>query len=167
MARVNLSIVAAVGLAIMVGQVRSARAEVKEGDRAAELSGAKDAGGHKVKLRSYRGKWMVVTFGASWCKPCGKELPAYERLARHHKDVVFLAVNIDSDVAKGKKFVKRSGLRVMHAAFDPSGSAAELYEPPTMPFDLRHRPQRDRAQAQRRLPLRRRRRALQVPDQGQ
>ncbi len=134
MSRVTLSIAAAVGLAIVVGQVGTARAEVKEGDRAADLSGAKDAHGHKVSLKSHRGKWMVVTFGASWCKPCGKELPAYERLARHMKDVVFLAVNIDSDVSKGKAFVKRSGLKAMHAAFDPSGAAAQKYEPPTMPL---------------------------------
>jgi peroxiredoxin len=111
-----------------------ATADVRAGDRASELR-AKDGKGKRVKLKSLRGKWVVLTFGASWCKPCKKELPAYEKLARQFKgkDVVFVAVNIDSSVKKGKKFNKRMGLRAVHAVYDPSGSTAETYDPPTTP----------------------------------
>lgn len=115
----------------------SAHAEVRSGERAADLVGVKDARGRAVNLKAYRGKWVVLTFGASWCKPCKKELPAYEKLARRlaaaGKPVVFVAVNIDSDKQAGKKFMKQAGLKVVRAGYDPAGSSAKLYDPPTTP----------------------------------
>jgi thiol-disulfide isomerase/thioredoxin len=60
----------------------SARADVlKVGDRLAELDVAIDAAGKPVKLKSWKGKWLVVTVGADWCKPCAKELPTWDKLA--------------------------------------------------------------------------------------
>ena len=110
-------------------------AAVGEGDRAAELVGAKDAKGRKVRLKSYRDKIVVVTFGASWCEPCKKELPAWEKLAKKYKGqgVVFLAVNIDKDLAKGKQFVKQAKLSAMRAVYEPDGASVESYDPPSMP----------------------------------
>lgn len=110
-------------------------AGVGQGDRAAELVAAKDARGRKVKLKSLRKKVVVLTFGASWCKPCKKELPAWEKLARRYKarGVVFVAVNIDKDLATGKAFMKKAGLRAMRAAYEPSAGSVESYDPPTMP----------------------------------
>ncbi|GAB4511938.1 MAG: hypothetical protein Tsb0020_29840 [Haliangiales bacterium] len=113
----------------------SAWAEANVGDRAPAIKGARDARGKRTSLKSYRGKVVVVTFGASWCKPCKKELPAWEKLAASYRDrgVVFLAVNIDKDAAKGKKFMGKAKLRAMRALYDSSGATAELYSPPTMP----------------------------------
>ena len=111
------------------------QAEVEEGDRAAELVAAKDGKGKRVKLKSYRNKIVVLTFGASWCKPCKKELPAWEKLARKYKKkgIVFLAMNIDKDQAKGKKFMKLAKLKTMRAVYESDGATVESYEPPTMP----------------------------------
>jgi thiol-disulfide isomerase/thioredoxin len=115
----------------------AANASVRSGERASELVGVKDARGRALQLKSYRGKWVVLTFGASWCKPCKKELPAYEKLARKlkaaGKPVVFIAVNIDSDKKAGKEFMKRAGLKVVRAGYDPAGSSAKAYDPPTTP----------------------------------
>ena len=112
-----------------------AHADVKAGDRAAEFVAVKDGRGRRLKLRKYRGKLVVVTFGASWCKPCKKELPAWDKLARKYKrkGVVFIAVNIDKDVKKGKAFMKAAKLEAMIAAYEPSGGTVESYDPPTMP----------------------------------
>ncbi|MCG8423201.1 MAG: TlpA family protein disulfide reductase [Proteobacteria bacterium] len=114
----------------------TAVAGVGEGDRAAEFNAAaRDSRGRRVRLKSYRNKVVVMTFGASWCKPCKKELPAWEKLAKKYrnKGVVFLAVNIDKDLDKGKRFVEQAGLRVMRAVYDPGAATAETYDPPTMP----------------------------------
>ena len=129
----SFAAVAAFSLALLVPAVSFAGVDV--GDRASELVAAKDGKGKKVRLASYRGKIVVVTFGASWCKPCKKELPAWERLARQYKDmdVVFLAVNIDKDAAKGKAFMKKAKLKTMRSAYEPSGATIESYDPPSMP----------------------------------
>lgn len=113
----------------------SASAKVRAGDRAADFSSVRNGSGKKVKLKQYRGKVVVLTFGASWCKPCGKELPAYEKLSKHYskKDVVFIAVNIDTTMAKGKRFVRKSGLKNVLAVYDPQKSAVDSWDPPGMP----------------------------------
>lgn len=129
-----LSAVAA--LALVAGVASTAAAEVKKGDRAPELDGAKDARGKAWKLKAQRGKWVVMTFGGSWCKPCKKELPAWDKLAAKWKgQAVFVAVNLDNDPAKGKKFM--DGLKIAHMvrlyAPEEKTAAADIYSPPTQP----------------------------------
>ncbi|MCP4445781.1 MAG: TlpA family protein disulfide reductase [Myxococcales bacterium] len=106
-----------------------------KGDRAAEFVSVKNGEGKKISIKSFKKKVVVLTFGASWCKPCRKELPAYEKLAKKYdkKKVIFIAVNIDSKVSKGKAFMKKSGVSTMLGVYDPKSSTVESYDPPTMP----------------------------------
>jgi thiol-disulfide isomerase/thioredoxin len=131
----RLAIVCAFVLSSAVLVVPEVRAEVRQGDRAAEMVAVKDAKGRRLKLKSYRGKVVVVTFGASWCKPCKKELPAWDKVAKAYKSkgVVFLAINIDKDQAKGKAFIAEAKLKTALAGYEPSGATVESYDPPTMP----------------------------------
>ena len=59
----------------------TAHAEVKVGDKFVELD-AKTAKGKKFRLKDMGGKWVLYTFGASWCEPCKKELPAWDNYVR-------------------------------------------------------------------------------------
>src|SRR5215813_4856382 len=99
-----------------------ARADVlKVGDRLAELDVATDAAGKPVRLKAFKGKWVVLTVGADWCKPCAKELPTWDRLAGELKGkIVFLAVDIDDDVAVGKRFHDKLKIRNMERVYLPS-----------------------------------------------
>jgi thiol-disulfide isomerase/thioredoxin len=108
--------------AALAGTTAAAHADVlKVGDRLAELDVATDASGKPLKLKQYRGKWVVLTVGADWCKPCAKELPTWDRLAGELKGkVVFVAVDIDDDIAVGKKFHDKLKLRNMVRAYLPS-----------------------------------------------
>jgi thiol-disulfide isomerase/thioredoxin len=100
----------------------AARADVlKVGDRLAELDVATDASGKPIKLRSFKGKWVVLTVGADWCKPCAKELPVWDKLAGELKDkIVFVAVDIDDDIEVGKRFHDKLKLRNMQRVYMPS-----------------------------------------------
>ncbi|MCP4449230.1 MAG: TlpA family protein disulfide reductase [Myxococcales bacterium] len=129
----SLAIAALVVLGL--GTTDSANAKVRKGDRAAEFVSVKDAAGKKVSIKSFKNQVVVLTFGASWCKPCSKELPAYEQLAKKYdkKKVIFIAINIDSKLSKGKAFMKTSGVSSMLSLYDPKSSTVETYDPPTMP----------------------------------
>jgi thiol-disulfide isomerase/thioredoxin len=133
--RNRLFVSAALAVLVALASAGSAVADVNVGDRAPELVQAKDGRGKRVKLKAYRGKLVVLTFGASWCKPCKKELPAWDKLARKYKgqNVTFLAVNIDKELAKGRAFMKEARLGAMQAAYEPDSATVESYEPPTMP----------------------------------
>lgn len=124
-------------LALATTLARPAHADVlKVGDRLAELDVAVDAGGKSVKLKAWKGKWLVVTVGADWCKPCAKELPTWDKLAGELKGkVVFVAIDIDEDIEVGKKFHDKLKIRNMQRVYLPaekSGVAAH-YGSATMP----------------------------------
>ena len=131
--RCSLLSIAALSLSLLF----SARVEakVRKGDRAASFVAVKDAKNKVVNIKSYKDRVVVLTFGASWCKPCAKELPAFEKLAKKYdaKKVTFLAINIDTDISKGKAFMKKAGVNKVVALYDPKSSTVESYDPPTMP----------------------------------
>jgi thiol-disulfide isomerase/thioredoxin len=124
-------------LVAVAGLASSARADVlKVGDRLAELDIAIDAGGKPVKLKAWKGKWLVITVGADWCKPCAKELPTWDKLAGELKGkVVFVAIDLDEELEVGKKFHDRLKLKNMQRVYLPAekSSAAGSYGSATMP----------------------------------
>jgi thiol-disulfide isomerase/thioredoxin len=136
MSHLSLRLLLSGALVVALGAFASpAEAKVRKGDRAASFVSVKNAAGKAVKIKSYKDRVVVLTFGASWCKPCKKELPAFEKLSKKYdkKNVIFLAVNIDSNLSKGKAFMKKAGIKNVMALYDPKSSTVESYEPPTMP----------------------------------
>ena len=53
---------------------------MKKGDPFVELDATTATGKH-FHLKDMAGKWVLYTFGASWCEPCHKELPAWDKIA--------------------------------------------------------------------------------------
>jgi thiol-disulfide isomerase/thioredoxin len=98
---------------------------LKVGDRLAELDIAVDAAGHSFKLKAYKGKWVLVTVGAQWCKPCAKELPTWDKLAPEFKNkITFIAINIDDSPEDGKKFFKKLKIANLVQVFLPADKSA-------------------------------------------
>ena len=63
-----------------------------------------DANGNEVRLSSYRGKFVLVDFWASWCRPCRLENPnvvaAYHKFK--NKNFTILGVSLDNPGQKDK-----------------------------------------------------------------
>jgi thiol-disulfide isomerase/thioredoxin len=117
---------------------------LKVGDRLAELDVAVDAKGKPFKLKAYKGKWLVVTVGASWCKPCAKELPTWDKIAGERAGkVTFVAIDIDDDVADGKKFHDKLKLKNLTRVYMPNdkSSVGGNYGSDTMPTSFVADPQ--------------------------
>ncbi len=109
---------------LVAGPAGAAAEALKVGDRLAEIDGAVDGVGKPARLKAFKGKWVVVTIGADWCKPCAKELPIWDRLAGEYKGrVVFVALDIDDDIAVGKRFHQRLKLKNMILTYLSSESA--------------------------------------------
>ena len=112
-----------------------AQAEVKKGDHFVELD-AKTAAGKHFRLKDMAGKWVLYTFGASWCEPCHKELPAWDKIApKLGGKVLFVAVNINTDEKEGRTFVDSLKLKHVFPVFlsDEDSPAMKAYDPAKMP----------------------------------
>lgn len=76
------------------------------GKPAPELT-LKDIAGKRVSLSDYRGKPVLVDFWATWCAPCRKEMPLFEKL--HREGVVVLTVDADEPEATVSEYMKAEG----------------------------------------------------------
>lgn len=53
-------------------------------------------------------KMKVVNFWATWCKPCIKEMPYFEKVAKKHSDqmdLIFVSLDFPDEVDKVKSFL--------------------------------------------------------------
>ena len=68
----------------------------------------KDISGNKHQLSSYKGKWVLVNYWATWCPPCLEEVPDLVNLYDHRKqkDLVVIGVVFDyKDVKEVNEYV--------------------------------------------------------------
>ena len=56
-----------------------------------------DTLGHPVRLSSFRGKYVLLDFWASWCGPCRQENPNVVRVFNKYKDKNFTIVGVSLD----------------------------------------------------------------------
>lgn len=69
----------------------------------------KDLSGKSVTLSDFKGKVVMVEFWATWCPPCVLAIPHLKKMHKKFdkEDFVLLAISIDSDLEKLKKFVAK------------------------------------------------------------
>ncbi len=75
------------------------RSSMLENGKAAPVFSYPDPKGNNISLASYKGKYVLIDFWASWCGPCRQAVPKVKKQYAMYKDKGFdvFAVSIDHD----------------------------------------------------------------------
>ena len=84
------------------------------GSRLPEFS-VKDLQGHEISSAELRGKVVLIDFWATWCQPCKKEMPGYQKLLDRYgsREMAVVGFKFDTmrDMEDPVQFAKRIGVR--------------------------------------------------------
>src|SRR6185436_4514393 len=99
-----------------------------------------DPTGKEIRLSSFKGKYVLVDFWASWCRPCREENPnvvlAYQNFK--NKNFTVLGVSLDKNKQAWTKAIMKDGLTWDHISdlqewYSP---VVGLYEIDGIPFNV-------------------------------
>ncbi|HVU83242.1 MAG TPA: TlpA disulfide reductase family protein, partial [Puia sp.] len=114
------------------------------GRQAPELT-LPDVNGRDVSLSSFRGKYLLVDFWASWCGPCRAENPNVVAAYKEFKDKNFAILGVSLDKEKGawQQAIKEDHLTWTHVSDLKywQSQAVETFHFEGIPFNLLIDPQ--------------------------
>ena len=81
-----------------------------------------------VNLKDYSGRFVLLNFWATWCSPCLKEMPDFEKAYQQigQEKMVVLAIGMGEDTKKISKFTEKYGFSYPLVA-DPHLVITNLY----------------------------------------
>ena len=88
---------------------------VDSGDVAPGFS-SENSGGNVLSLNQFKGKTVLLDFGAGWCVPCKKEIPEVKRIfdKYHSKGLEIIGISFDKDKTSWKETIKEEKLNWHH-----------------------------------------------------
>jgi peroxiredoxin len=99
-----------------------------------------DTSGKPVSVSSFKGKWLLIDFWASWCAPCRAESPnlvaAYKQY--RYKNFTILGISLDKDKAAWTKAIAKDSLIWTQVSDlkEWDSKAAQLYDFNQIPFNI-------------------------------
>lgn len=110
---------------------------VSVGKKALEFN-AKNLEGSEVKLTDFTGKYVLIDFWATWCRPCRVENPKLMLVYEEFKDLGFeiISISIDKDFGQWKEAIKADGLLSHQQILDSNLSIYKLYSLSTLPSNF-------------------------------
>ncbi|WP_430810930.1 MULTISPECIES: redoxin domain-containing protein [unclassified Carboxylicivirga] len=115
-------------------EFEQAQAATAEGAQAPDFT-LPTAEGGEATLSSFKGKYVLIDFWASWCQPCRQENPnvvkAYN--AYNAKGFEVISVSVDNNQDAWKKAIEEDGLSWTQVIADEESGIAQAYAIQSIP----------------------------------
>lgn len=123
----------------LLNDAKKAGAEVSVGAVAPDIS-LPQPDGTPLSLSSLKGRYVLIDFWASWCRPCREENPEMVKLYQRYKDRGFeiLGVSLDESREQWLQAIEKDGLPWRHVS-DLQGAASpavQLYKVQAIPMTV-------------------------------
>lgn len=92
--------------------------------------------GAQVALPSYVGKPTIINLWATWCPPCRREMPAFERVQKEYPDVHIVFLNQGEAPAKIQQFLVTNKLSLKNVLLDTQGEVGRSLGHRSLPTTL-------------------------------
>jgi thiol-disulfide isomerase/thioredoxin len=108
--------------------VAHAAPKLKVGDVPPEKLGRSESG-QPIRLGDYHGKLVIVSFWASWCGPCRKELPLLAKIQKHatREKIAVFAVNWKESATQFRAITRALKDVDLTLVSDENGYFGDLY----------------------------------------
>jgi thiol-disulfide isomerase/thioredoxin len=75
-----------------------------------------DTRGKTISLSEYHGKYVILSFWASWCSPCIEEIPALKRIRDSYSEdrLEIISITYDKDTMAFSRAVKKYNMNWIH-----------------------------------------------------
>jgi len=70
---------------------------------------------------------LLITFGASWCKPCLDGLPRLKAFTKKHPELRLVFIAVEGEAEKAQQLVTKTGIAEVPAILDKVEVAAKAY----------------------------------------
>ena len=108
-------------LLFLIGIFSTAKAQIKIGDTMPLIT-LKSNSNNEVNIASFKGKYVLIDFWASWCAPCRL---GNKKLVQLHNEVSsttfeIIGISIDTDTTKWLKAIEKDKIKFTQL-IDPKG----------------------------------------------
>jgi thiol-disulfide isomerase/thioredoxin len=90
------------------------------------------ADGSATSLQQMKGTPLVVNMWATWCKPCVKEMPAFDDVAAGTRGVRVVGVNVADSAEDAAAFAQKLGVHYEQFT-DPTGELSDAFSVSGLP----------------------------------